>query len=98
MNRLSLNDTIGAIRSELAQSILAAQDEEIRFELGEIDLEFQIEIERNAEGSGGIRFWIVEFGAKASQSSTVTHRVSLKLKPISNDGRPILTGAQEIPE
>lgn len=98
MDRLSLKDTIGAIRSELTQSILAAQDEEIRFELGQIDLEFEIEIERNVEGSGGVSFWIVTLGAKANKTSTTTHRVSLKLKPVSHDGGPILTGAPEIPE
>ena len=98
MPQLSLRDTIGAIRQELTQSILAARDAEVRFEVGEINLEFHVEIERSVEGRAGIHFWVVELGATADQSSKTTHRVSIQLKPVGRDGAPILTGAREAPE
>jgi hypothetical protein len=97
MDKLSLKDTIGAIRRQLAESIRAAQGEELRFEVGEIALEFEVQIERTAEGTGGVKFWVVELGGKVGGSSSVTHRVSMHLKPVSSDGSPIITGVDQIP-
>jgi hypothetical protein len=97
MDKLSLKDTIGAIRRELTESIRAAQGEELRFEVGEIELEFEVEVERTTEGTGGVKFWVVELGGKVGGSSSVTHRVSMHIKPVSSDGAPVITGTDQLP-
>ena len=95
---IGLRDAITALRVELSDSIRAAAEEQLRFQVGEITLEFQLEVERVAEGSGGIRFWVVEMGAKASKASSLTHTVTVSLNAVTKSGKPVLTGASEQPD
>jgi Trypsin-co-occurring domain 2 len=95
---IGLREAVSALRAELSDSIVASVDEQLRFEVGEMELQFEVEVERVAEGSGGIRFWVVEVGAKASKASTVTHTVTIPLKPVTKDREPVLTGSAEAPE
>lgn len=98
MKPVGLREAIAALRAELSDSITASAGEQLRFEVGEMELEFQVEVERVAEGGGGIRFWVVELGGKASRTSTVTHTVTIPLKPVTEDRVPVLTGSEEVPE
>ena len=98
MERVGLKETVAALRTELSDSIAAAAEEKLRFEVGTINLEFQVEVERTAEGSGGIKFWVVELGGKISRKSATTHTVTISLKPVSQDGRPVLTGSAVAPQ
>jgi len=97
MEPIGLKEAIGALRMELSESILAAGEEALLFEVGQIALEFQVEIERTVEGSGGLKFWVVELGGKGSRSVTNTHTITIPLKPVI-DGGPVLTGGNKSPE
>ena len=97
-NRIGLQEAIAALRSELIESVVASQQERLRFEVGEITMEFQIEVERSAEATGGIRFWVVELGGGEAFKNKDVHKVVIPLKPIRTDGRPILTGSDDVPE
>jgi hypothetical protein len=94
---IGLRDAVEALRAELSASVASAVDESLKFEVGEMQLEFEVAIERVAEGSGGIRFWVIELGGKASHASTRTHKVTVPLKPVNADGRPVLTGSETVP-
>jgi arginine deiminase len=65
--RIGLQETIAALRKELVESIIASQAKGLRFEVGEITMEFHIEVERSTEikggAKGGIKIWVVELGA-----------------------------------
>lgn len=98
MDPIGLREAVGALRAELSESIAASAEERLRFEVGEMELEFQITIERVKEGSGGIRFWVVDLGGKASKASTTTHTVTIPLKPVTSDRTPVLTGSSAVPE
>lgn len=98
MKRIGLTEAIAALRSELVESIVAAQTEALRFEVGEIAMEFQVEVERSADVRGGIKFWVVEFGAGAGIKDKNVHKVTIPLKPIRRDGKPVLTGDDDIPD
>ena len=98
MNRIELKDSIAALRKELIESILAAQGEALRFEVGEVTMEFHVEVERSVEGKGGIKFWVVELGAGGTDKDKAIHKVTIPLKPVRADGRPVLTGSSEVPE
>ena len=98
MERIGLKDAMSALRSELSESILAAAREDLRFQVDDISMQFQVEVERAVGVSGGIKFWVVQLGAEGSRTSTTTHTLSLTLKPITPDGKPVLTGGQTIPE
>ncbi|MFP4008863.1 MAG: trypco2 family protein, partial [Spirulinaceae cyanobacterium] len=82
LKRIGLQDAIAALRAELIQSITASQGEKLRFEVGEITMEFQIELERSADAKGGIKFWVVELGAGGAIKDKDVHKVVIPLKPI----------------
>ncbi len=99
MERIGLKDAIVALRKELSDSIQASFGEDLRFKVGEITLEFQVEVERGAEANAGIKFWVVDLGGKGSVSSTVTHKVTVPLSPVYKNGQAVLTGSSdEIPK
>lgn len=98
--RIGLQEEIAALRTELIESIVASQGERLRFEVGEITMEFQIEVERSAEANGGIKFWVVELGGGRTARDKNVHKVVIPLKPVdicrgTNNPEPILTGSDE---
>ena len=98
MNRIELKDSISALRKELIESMMASQGESLRFEVGEVTMEFHVEVERSTEAKGGIKFWVAELGAGGAYKDKAIHKVTIPLKPIRYDGRPVLTGSDEAPE
>lgn len=99
MNRIELKDTITALRKELIDSIEAAQGENLQFEVGEVTMEFHLEVERSGQTSGGIKFWVVEVGAEGAIKGKAIHKLTIPLKPVRQDGRPVLTSStDQIPE
>jgi|SRR5271157_3526214 len=89
MERLGLAEAIQAVRQELADAIQRSGSETLRFEVGEIELGFEVVVERL--GKGGVKFWVVELGGEVSQ--TETHTIRFPMRPCNMDGKPVLTGA-----
>jgi len=57
-----------------------------------------VEVERSLEAKGGIKFWVVELGGGGGDKNKSIHKVSIPLKPVRRDGKPVLTGSDEVPE
>lgn len=98
LKRIGLQEAITALRAELIESVAASQGERLRFEVGEITMEFQIEVERSTEAKGDIKFWVVDLGTSETTKDKNVHTVTIPLKPLQADGIPILTGSDDIPE
>ena len=98
INKVGLRETLEALRVELSKSILASEGEQIRFEVGDIELEVQFVVEQSKEGKGGLKFWVVEMGGGVTNKDTITHKIKIPLKPIWKDGKPVLTGSDDIPD
>jgi hypothetical protein len=101
--RIGLQEAIAALRAELIESVVASQGEQLRFEVGEITMEFQIEVERSAEAKWGIKLWVVEWGAGGAMKDKDVHKVIIPLKPVdirrgSDNPKPIFTGSDEARE
>ena len=96
--RIGLEEAIAALRQELIASVVASQGERLRFEVGEITMEFQVEVERSVESKGGVKFWVVELSGGGGQKDKSTHKVTIPLKPVKYDGKPVLTGSDDFPE
>jgi hypothetical protein len=62
--KIGLKETLEALRIELSQAILVSEGKEIRFKMGEIELEMQIFVENSKDGKGGVKFWGVEMGGE----------------------------------
>lgn len=92
VQRLGLAESIGSLRRELAEAIAAGADEDLQFEVGEIELELTVTAERSREGSGGVQFWVVNASGGLATSSATTHTVKIPLTPRPKGGGPTLTG------
>lgn len=90
-------EAIEALRVELGAAADAAKGKDLRFEVGRVNVELEVVSERVTQGSGGLKFWVVELGAQRSRSDGRTHRVTVELTPQSGSG-PLYTGDSEIPE
>jgi hypothetical protein len=95
-----LASAIQALRGELVAAVHEGQDEEVKFALGPIDLEFQVEVSREAGADAGVRFWVVAIGGKGSRSSATTHTVKVSLTPVlaseASDDRPLVVGSEQL--
>ena len=97
LKRIGLKEAIAALRAELIESVVASYGEPLRFAVGEITMEFQVEVERSADAQGTLKFWVVEFGVGGAVKAKDVHKVVIPLRPVDpNDkDKPILTGSDE---
>lgn len=88
--RLGLAETIAALRAELAQAVEAASDADIRFQVGQVQLEFHVGVTRQGGGSAGVRFWVVELGGDASYAREEVQTVTVTLESaVDRAGEPV---------
>ncbi len=95
MNKVGLKEAIAALRLELGEAVLRGEGKAIKFELPEVEMEFQVAIEKSSQENGAVKFWVVEMGGNVGEKVSTTHKLKVKLKPMDVDGRPILTGSEE---
>lgn len=61
---IPLANAIRALRQEIVAAVRAAGEEDIRFALGPVELELQVEAARETGGEAGIKFWLVSIGGR----------------------------------
>jgi hypothetical protein len=94
-NRIALTDAVSELRSELERAITEAQGARLKFEAIDVTMQFHVGVTRSREGSGGLKFWVLELGGGLARTDTETQTVTLNLKPVLADGRPVqIAGAQ----
>lgn len=98
MKRIGLKEAIEALRDELGESILTATHKSLQFEVGEIELEFKVQMELSIKGTTKISFWVVDIDGGGSRSSSTTHTIRIPLRPVTKNNQPVLTGSNIAPE
>ena len=84
-----LADAVRALREELSSAMAASTDENLRFEVDAVKMEFVVEVTANTEAHAGVKFWVVDVGAEGGLSRSASHTVTLELTPkTSTGGRP----------
>uniref|UniRef100_A0AAU2VSF5 Trypsin-co-occurring domain-containing protein n=1 Tax=Streptomyces sp. NBC_00008 TaxID=2903610 RepID=A0AAU2VSF5_9ACTN len=78
---IELAHVIKDLREELERATGAAQGAALKFELGTIELEVSVALERSGNTGAKVRFWVMESGAEAAVAHTRTQRLTLSLKP-----------------
>jgi len=78
---IELADAVEAVRDGLLNAAVRGTGQNLAFEVGEISMEFTVELRRDAKGSGGVKAWVVNAGGEASRGSTRTHKVAFSLTP-----------------
>jgi Trypsin-co-occurring domain 2 len=91
---IELAEVIGELRRELQQAMHAGQGEPLRFELGPVELEATVAVEKGGGGGGKVRFWVIELGGDAKASQASTQRIKLALQPrlTASGGKALIAG------
>ena len=95
---VELAELIAQLRADLAEAMRAGADSELRFELGPVELELTVALEKSGGADAKVRFWVVEAGADGRAATTTTQRIKLTLDPRSSSqpGRRLqISGAEE---
>ena len=92
-SEIELSAAVRAVREQLVRAALDGAGAPIRFEVGPIQMEFAVELRREAGASGGVRAWVLSADAEARASRATTHRVSFTLTPKDAvSGSPVEVG------
>jgi hypothetical protein len=83
---IELASVIRDLRGELQAAIEGGKGERLRFELGPIELEVTVAVERSDGVNGKVSFKVLEFGADRAKDTTDTQRIRLTLTPRLADG------------
>ncbi len=94
--QIPLAEAIRALRGELVAAVREAEGEEVRFALGPVELELQLEVSKEAGGEAGIAFWVVTIAGKGSRTEATTHTVKLTLTPVGPSGEADLVVRDEV--
>ncbi|ANP49776.1 L-rhamnose isomerase [Streptomyces griseochromogenes] len=76
------------LREQLNQAMAQTGPGPLRFELGAVEVEATVAVDRTAGAGGKVKFWVVEASGDASLTDSRTHRITLTLHPtlVSPDG------------
>ncbi|MFF4342622.1 trypco2 family protein [Kitasatospora sp. NPDC001540] len=94
MERIELADAVAAIREELLRGAVQGADSAVRFAVGPVELEFEVELAKEASASGKVKAWVFEAGVEGGTSHRRTHRVKVTLTPQTGTGEDFLIGSR----
>lgn len=89
-----LVEAVRSLRDELYGAIAAGEGHALQFELGEIELEFNVVVTREGSGQGKLSFkilqWGPEVGVEARLSDERTQRVKINLRPTLGNSEKLM--------
>ncbi|TXS35608.1 hypothetical protein EAO75_43905 [Streptomyces sp. uw30] len=86
---VELATAIEAVREELRRT--AAHADDLRFEVGPIELEFGVELRQDPKTRAGVRVMVLT-GGPDQAAGAAQHRIRLELTPQSRHGRALMIG------
>jgi hypothetical protein len=100
VERVELAQVLGQLRQELSAAMRAGEGEDLRFELGPVELELTVEVSKEAGPNAKVRFWVMELGAEGKVGSQATQRITLTLDPRRRGvaGKPLISGSEQAGE
>lgn len=81
MQKIELSKMLLGLRQELVQAQESADKEDLKFDVGDIEVEIQFTTTIEGHGKGGVKFWVYNAEAGGKLSSQTVHKVKLMLKP-----------------
>jgi hypothetical protein len=80
-HRVDLADAIEAIRTQLVDAAERGAGSELAFEVGDIQLEFSVQLSHDRTVKGGVKAWVLTAGYESVTNLAETQRVSVTLSP-----------------
>ncbi|MFF8382105.1 trypco2 family protein [Streptomyces kanasensis] len=90
---IELARAVAALRDELLEAAAEGARHDVTFQVGPIEMEFQVELRQDARMKAGFRAWVVSADADAGVARGRTHRLSFTLTPRGTNGGPLLIAA-----
>ncbi|MCI3224795.1 trypco2 family protein [Streptomyces sp. NP-1717] len=94
--RVDLTQAVQTVRDQLMAAAATGAGQDLRFDVGEIQMEFAVELRHDTRVKGGVKAWVVSADTDAGRGTAHTHKVAFTLKPknartggdweIGNDG------------
>ncbi|MDG9685857.1 hypothetical protein QC334_24525 [Streptomyces sp. DH18] len=81
LDGIELADAVASIRNQLIDAATRATDHPVSFAVGDIQMEFTLELRREAKAGGKVKAWVVEAGTDAARTTGRTHKVAFTLTP-----------------
>jgi hypothetical protein len=78
---IELADAIQSVRDQLLDAATRATGAPMAFELGDIQMEFTLELRKEIKGGTKVKAWVVEAGTDGTRTTGHTHKVAFTLKP-----------------
>jgi NTP-dependent ternary system trypsin peptidase co-occuring protein len=79
--RLGLSAALEGLRDELEDAWRSSQGRRVRFRATDVTLTVETVLSRDKDGSGRIRWWLIEAGGGVKSGEQVTQTLVLKLTP-----------------
>lgn len=78
---IDLVTVINELRTQLEQARVAAQESDVQFALGPIELEATVGVTSETGAGAKVRFYVIEGGGDFKDSAVTTHKIKLTLTP-----------------
>ena len=78
---MELADAVEAIREQLIQATIRGASKDLKFTLGQVELEFAVSLTRDSKAAGGIKVWVLNIDGSTGESVASTHRIKVTLQP-----------------
>lgn len=89
---IDLADAVAVVRADLLEAAARAQPDELAFKVGPIEMEFAVELRRDAKAKLGFKAWVASGEVEGSVGRSGSHRVAVTLTPLQPDGTDLLVG------
>ena len=83
---IELADAVAALRDELLTAAAKGAGAGLNFEVGPIELSFEVELRKDASVKAGFKAWVLNGEAKGGIAHARTQRVTLTLTPKTPSG------------
>jgi hypothetical protein len=74
------------VRTELQRAAFNARNQELQFEVHDVQLELNVTTTGTREAEGGLKVWVVTIGASGSRANATSQKVTLTLGAVGPDG------------
>jgi hypothetical protein len=91
---IELADAVAVIRDELLGAAQRGVGQQIAFAVGPIEMEFAVELRKDAKATAGFKAWVLSADAEAGVARGRTHRVMLTMTPKQPAGGDLLISAE----
>ncbi|MFD9895909.1 trypco2 family protein [Amycolatopsis sp. NPDC059027] len=95
---IELADAVASVRDELLTAAAQGAGADLEFVVGPIELEFAVELRKDAKAKAGFKAWVVSADVEAGVVRGRTHKVKLTVTPrLPDGGDVVVAGAASRP-